>query len=158
MSVPGENICGTHSCGNHGSCNYETYKCDCERGWTGIHCTIPPPKGSPCQPSSDEFREEYGGDLSCGNLGNYGKCEATGLCTCPFGLSGERCEISCDPNADINSVCGGPNIGHCNLYGYNTCSCINGWSGADCRTPPATPCEKDSDCGLRWRDGRMRVW
>lgn len=144
------------SCGSHGAVD-EYGQCQCFNDpgytdkdgavqWYGMYCQKPP-ANVPCKKSSDEERKKLGGDLACGNYGQYGTCNTNGTCDCglvnPF--KGSRCQNACESDMD----CGGPkmpyttpegttinrDIGLCNRKD-NTCSCKNGWSGVQCRTPP----------------------
>ena len=137
----------TNVCGDHGAYNDDTAECDCDSTWSGSNCTIPPPEGTACQPSDESFRTTYGGDLSCGNLGVYGTCQATGLCKCPTNTLGTRCQMACDVSTSSSIQCGGPDRGACNLQGFGECACVHGWTGNQCQTPPKTPCVRDGDCG-----------
>jgi hypothetical protein len=154
------------NCGSHGTLDeYGQCVCAIDPGytkkdsnveWSGVYCQRPP-SNVPCKPSSKEERERLGGDLSCGNWGQYGICNSNGTCDCgiknPF--RGSRCQNECQSDMD----CGGPkvpyhtpdgtinrDIGVCNRAN-NRCVCKNGWSGVQCRTPPPDAKAYDeSDC------------
>jgi hypothetical protein len=154
------------NCGSHGTLDeYGQCVCNLDPGyttkdgnveWSGVYCQRPP-TNVPCKPSSAEERKKLGGDLACGNWGQYGTCNSNGTCDCgvknPF--KGSRCQNECQSDMD----CGGPkvpfptpdgavnrDIGVCNRAN-NRCVCKNGWSGVQCRTPPADAKAYDeSDC------------
>ena len=139
-------------CGNHGALNPHTSNCVCVDNWSGVFCQLPPPDTTPCVVSSDDARKELGGgDLSCGNWNHFGSCNTAGTCSCGVenAFTGTRCERECLNNSN----CGGTNadtptksIGTCNKD-YR-CTCLNGWSGLQCRTAPSNAtCDKDVDCG-----------
>lgn len=128
-------------CGDHGE--FVAGTCHCSDYWQGAYCTVPP-DNVPCAVDTD-----------CGNFGYYGTCGANGLCTCATDPKqyGTRCEYTCEyGSTDPLRVCGGGNSGICSLE-YGTCTCVNGWSGKDCSTPPDTPCVRDSDCGYGAQHG-----
>lgn len=133
-------------------------ECDCENGWGGDGCRTPPPTSYPCEPSDKAFRDAHNeGDKECGVDGVYGTCQPDKTCSClKTGKTGSRCTIECLVDDD----CGGgaiPNVrqgkGTCNTGDTGdqekVCKCMNGWSGLQCRTPPAdTTCKYDGDCGF----------
>lgn len=141
-------------CGDHGVCSPCTGQCVCADGWSGTHCSVPPPSNVPCTRSDADFHKAHNnGDLSCGNFGSYGVCDvASGRCMCTNGNYGTRCQDECQ----TDSHCGGPGmvtrtgtsqaIGTCDAM--NRCKCANGWSGKQCRVAPAGgKCKVDADCG-----------
>lgn len=121
-------------------------------------CTVSPPYGTACQPSDDDFKTTYGGDKDCGNLGYYGTCQSNGLCECPPDSTGNNCQFACNTSDSIDKQCGGALCGTCNVHLYGQCTCLNGWSGRQCQTPPDTPCETDEDCGWETTNGVCETW
>lgn len=164
MDLKSQYTCPEPGCGNHGTCNSSTGNCDCEPGWSGLACQIAPRTNVPCTPSSKEFKDAHdGGDLDCGNWGQFGLCNTNGTCSCGYvdPFYGNRCHQPCR----IDSDCGGyrPDakssdgkilnriIGTCSTL--QTCECKNGWSGLQCRDAPDINapnnegiCLQDSDC------------
>lgn len=150
--------CAETGCGDHGTCTNGL--CVCSDHWSGQQCEVPPSVNTGCIPLEEPVP-------SCGNMGSYGTCQASsspktgitgaGNCKCDpmTGQLGTYCEQHC--TANDGSACGGPLRGVCvdNFYNYytnpsavkNRCACLNGWSGADCTTPPpGWKCTQDSDC------------
>ncbi len=69
------------------------------------------------------------------DCGEHGTCiEITGVCFCTPSYSGEFCEIytdPCSPNPCLNgATC-------TDASGYPDCTCIDGYTGYYCDTPPA---------------------
>lgn len=143
-------VCPRPGCGNHGTCNPATKNCDCLPGWTGVFCQKPPSSSVPCV-IDKAFRDAHnGGDLDCGNWGQFGVCATNGTCSCgavnPF--FGDRCEQQCRNNDDCGGIRNDNSvIGKCNSM-TGTCECGPGWSGPQCRTVSDTAtCTSDGDCG-----------
>lgn len=124
------------SCGDHGTC--KDLKCSCKDGWKGTFCNTPPP-------------DKCVNDSDCGNYGIYGTCNKyLGICVCPSGRYGSKCQKFCETNSD----CGGSSQGLCGNEGL--CSCVNEWSGNNCENPPkGWKCTEDSQCNIP--NGRCNI-
>ncbi|MPC10677.1 Platelet endothelial aggregation receptor 1 [Portunus trituberculatus] len=118
----GESCLKKCDCKNNGSCNFQTGKCVCERGWHGADCN------TPCRPG------KYG--VNCNQdcppcVHGNGTCHPQlGTCVCKAGWRGPRCDRTCAP-------------GTWGIGCANTCKCRNGagcnhetgWRGIDCSQP-----------------------
>ena len=97
-------------CGEQGTCNTDTSKCDCANGFTGEQCAENP----------------------CGKCSSNSVCSADTLykCECTAGFGGDYCEIKTDCS---NDQC--KNDGYvANIDGTcsSDCVCRNEWSGLTC--------------------------
>ena len=78
-------------------------------------------------------------DINCGNNGNIIGNKPNCYCNCSDNWEGTNCEKqeqpinSCDPNPCNNN-------GTCN---DNICTCVNGWTGDTCNTPPHQPAKPE---------------
>ena len=108
-------VCEILTCGNHGHClqyvNNNVSFCQCDKGWTGIHCDI----SFTCRCSPDSL------------------CFGPNICLCPLGKFGSRCYLK------SSIICPCKNGGTC-IYLVNRmsqqdnfyCACPNGYYGLTC--------------------------
>lgn len=143
-------ICGVDgSCSNRGSCDTHTGRCICQASFFGEvcehqHCPGFAESGEECYGNglcdagkclcSTGFGGEVPGSvglLSCHQkicpLGcGKGHC-AEGLCVCPPGFQGQTCQDPQCPKGCGHGICGAltPEM-------PGSCTCEEGWSGANC--------------------------
>lgn len=101
----GESCSKKCDCKNNGSCNFQTGKCVCERGWHGADCN------TPCR--AGKYGVNCNQDCPTCVHGN-GTCHPQlGTCVCKAGWRGPRCDRTCAP-------------GTWGVGCANTCKCRNG--------------------------------
>ncbi len=113
--TPKTDKCKDVNCGDHGTCNNDTGKCDCKDNYTGDNCENAP---------TDKCK-----DVNCGD---HGTCNnTTGKCDCKDNYTGDKCENApSDPCKD--ETCS--NHGECsNNNGQAKCTCNEGYDGAHCQ-------------------------
>ncbi|XP_055841144.1 protein draper isoform X3 [Episyrphus balteatus] len=116
----------TCRCMNNSSCDAETGKCICSKGWTGDDCSKPCQKGFYGAGCKEKCPDIIHGNKSCDHItGEYvcrpGYVGMTCEHPCPLGLYGPGCGLKC--NCKYGSECNHIN-GHC--------QCLPGWTGANC--------------------------
>ena len=148
-SVQSINICVkkaicSQSCGTNQECTSPN-TCTCESGWTGLSCS----KGICTKICIMHIMSDYPGIPaaicnSCNGINQ--QCLIPGVCTCVEGWTGPKCEIGmlietmicmqfeyscltfstviCAQSCGTNKECSSP----------DTCTCVSGWTGADCLT------------------------
>ncbi|XP_072035202.1 uncharacterized protein [Amphiura filiformis] len=149
--------CDPNPCLPNGNCQIMsepiTYRCLCNNGYTGQHCTNPPDGTNPCDTVTC-FNGGIctGGNCQCnaGYTGTYcqtppfdpcagifcqngGTCTG-GICACVTGWTGHTCQVSIDPCAGIVCLNGGTCTG-----GTPICKCVPGWTGPTCQVS-TNPC------------------
>ncbi|XP_072035197.1 uncharacterized protein [Amphiura filiformis] len=143
--------CDPNPCLPNGNCQIMsepiTYRCLCNNGYTGQHCTNPPDGTNPCDTVTC-FNGGIctGGNCQCnaGYTGTYcqtppfdpcagifcqngGTCTG-GICACVTGWTGHTCQVSTNPCAGIVCQNGGTCTG-----GTPICACVTGWTGPNCQ-------------------------
>lgn len=118
-------------CDGHGECNYDTGRCNCDAGFSGLDCTV---RKGLCPMSNKNRQREWrvcNGEGTCNH--------ETGLCHCySEEFSGLDCSYRrCPFYPDVNGV-------ECNAHGEcmqafddrgqwtGVCKCHDGWSGKFC--------------------------
>lgn len=159
LSPPGSvnDQCGRWGCGSHGQCVNTT--CQCENGWSGSACHVPP-----------QTINVYDGDSGCGNWGVAGtltlnRSGLSPMCDCSrtSGMFGSHCERECETDSDCGHGVGcDTSVGRCfctrsctsdsvcEQTGMGVCSlgwCTEGWTDVGCATALGSGCVSNSDCG-----------
>ncbi|CAF0735271.1 unnamed protein product [Didymodactylos carnosus] len=139
-------ICENNLCQNQATCiqEHETYRCICTKGFKGVLCDEQEEQMQPKCP------------LYCQNGGVCTSSNNNFQCVCPYGYQGILCER--ESTLTVSGGCSKYqcyNGGTCLVkQGDNskpTCSCIDGWQGADCREPidycqTSRPCRNGGIC------------
>ncbi|XP_063224864.1 protein crumbs isoform X2 [Bacillus rossius redtenbacheri] len=135
--------CRNEPCMRHGTCisRQDRYECRCAARYHGNNCEID--KGSPCQ--------QNGANVCLNN----GLCEENEMgdytCICNGPFTGNHCELEMNVRPCENNPC--LHNGTCRtsaLSGSYECSCVPGFTGANCETNidecASNPCENGGTC------------
>lgn len=109
--------------------------CDCRTGYSGDECEVPPPCDATVHCSGH------------GTTNDMDSTDANGcLCQCQEEHGGRWGGVDCSipPSCSSDTHCNGHATVDMNATDGCTCSCADGFSGHDCKTPPE-PCER-TDC------------
>jgi len=139
-----------HNCSGHGLCTASG--CECEPGWTGLDCSMPPcPVGKIDRARGK--KSAFGAEAS-GVCSNHGKC-SQGKCECFAGYAGDDCAqrqgclaAHCSGHGDCVSTAGVAGAATDGPAGV--CLCESGWTGAHCE---AKSCEHGCSSHGRCEDG-----
>ena len=148
-------------CKNNSSCDAETGKCTCSRGWIGDNCDQECPSGFYGYNCSEKCVQNITHITS-------GTCDhVTGNFTCRPGYTGYTCRYPCESQTygqDCRHRCQCKYGGKCH-YITGECQCLPGWMGPICNIPCPTntfgiqclqhcKCENNATC--RRNDGHCR--
>lgn len=98
---------GEVPCSGHGKCaDYPTFRCDCQRGWSGSDCSeMTCPRGKSWFQRPTATNTAHNTEAECSDMGI---CDPiTGLCACATGFSGSACEYMACPTDAGGIECGG---------------------------------------------------
>lgn len=96
-------------CSGHGTCNYSSYTCECDRGWGDGDCSR---RTCAMGPAWFDYPSDNNEAHALAECSNRGTCNPnTGLCQCDSNFEGEACErMSCPGKGTPAGECSGNGV------------------------------------------------